>query len=76
MAATTAIVGSWWAVGVGAAETTAKDASALSFLLIIEFLADYFNRSGNFLPAGEGVARSFPALALVLSVFSSIITSG
>ena len=76
MAATMAIVGSRWAVGVGGAATTAKDASALSFLLIFDFLADYFDRSGDFLPAGEGVARAFPALALVSSVFSSIITSG
>ena len=76
MVDTTAIVGSRWAVGVGGAATTAKDASSLSFLLIFDFLANYFDRSGIFLPAGEEVARAFSALALVSSVFSSIITSG
>ena len=76
MAATTVIVGSWWAMGVGGAATTADYASFLSFLLIFDFLVDYFVRSSDFLPAGEGVVRAFPALALVSSVFSSIITSG
>ena len=75
ISATTEIIGSWWDVGVGGAATTAKDAYALSFFLIFDFLADYFDRSGDFLPAGEGVVRAFPALALVSSVFSSIITS-
>ena len=75
MSATTAIVGSRLAVG-GGGSTTAEDASALSLLLIFDFLADYFDRTGDSLPAGEGVARSFPALSLVSSVFSSVITSG